>query len=106
MGLPASPPVSTDESEVENDSPPLRSKSISQPVQYQLPVQIPSVSYQQPVIRIDEYTMQLHFTPFYFRKWKTKFNLILVLFFTELLDAMAINEISDDNNQSIDDGIF
>lgn len=68
MGLPASPPVSTDESEVENDSPPLRSKSISQPVQYQLPVQIPSVSYQQPVIRIDEYTMQLHFTPFYFRK--------------------------------------
>jgi len=61
MGLPASPPVTSEESEVDGDSPPLRPTSIVQP----LPQQDQPI-FNPQLIRIDEHTMQLHFTPLYF----------------------------------------
>lgn len=91
MGLPASPPVSSDEGEREEDSPPPRSHItslpqslpaqpqpiiISQKPQLQpqkIPIQIVPQQQDQPsfnaqLITIDERTMQLHFTPLYFGK--------------------------------------
>lgn len=90
MGVPASPPVTSEESEVDGDSPPpLRSVTtiLQPPVQSQpitisqqlpppppqkLPMQL-SPQPEQPVfnsqlITIDERTLQLHFTPLYFSK--------------------------------------
>ena len=60
MGLPASPPASSEGSEVDSDSPP--SLSTSTVAQHQAPM------FNPQLIRIDERTMQLHFTPFYFGK--------------------------------------
>jgi len=63
MGIPASPPATSEDSEVESDSPPLRSTSVVQPIS--MPQQDKPI-YNPQLIRIDERTMQLHFTPFYF----------------------------------------
>ena len=57
LGLPASPPASSEESEAESESPaPPLSIPMEQPV------------FNPQLIRIDERTMQLHFTPLYFGK--------------------------------------
>ncbi|CAF2305387.1 unnamed protein product [Rotaria sp. Silwood2] len=87
MGLPASPPVTSDESEVDEDSPP--SRPVTTVLQSSVPTQVqsqstliaqqqqPNISIQmspqqdQPIfnpqlITIDEHTLQLHFTPLYF----------------------------------------
>ncbi|CAF3437028.1 unnamed protein product [Rotaria socialis] len=77
MGLPVSPPVTSDESEIEEDSPsvtPLQIQLQPTPASQQQPQNIPiQLSPQQEksignpqLIIIDERTMQLHFTPFYF----------------------------------------
>jgi len=63
MGLPASPPATSEDSEIDSDSPPLRPTSIVQPLSQQdQPI------FNPQLIRIDEHTMQLHFTPLYFGK--------------------------------------
>ena len=76
MGLPASPPATSEDSEGDSDSPASRvpsslSSSFSAPtvpipIQYSAPVEPPTFNPQ--LIRIDEHTMQLHFTPLYFGK--------------------------------------
>lgn len=81
MGLPASPPATSEDSEGDSDSPRSRVPSslsssfsgptVPIPIQSSAPVEPPAFNPQ--LIRIDEHTMQLHFTPLYF----------------ELLDAMA-----------------
>jgi hypothetical protein len=63
MGLPASPPATSEDGEVDSDSPPSRSASVIHPVAIQ---EQPNCNPQ--LIRIDEHTMQLHFTPLYFGK--------------------------------------
>lgn len=72
MGIPASPPATSEDSEVDSDSPPLRSNSAVQSFPQQTPIQmIPPAEksiFNPQLIRIDERTMQLHFTPFYFGK--------------------------------------
>ena len=71
MGLPASPPATSEDSEGDNDSPPRRTSSAA-PVVVQQAVPIQAVTNPEPptinpqLIRIDERTMQLHFTPLYF----------------------------------------
>ncbi|CAF3362089.1 unnamed protein product [Rotaria socialis] len=94
MGLPASPPASSEESEADSDSPPLHRKPMAQPMQQKLPIQMPieqSNTYFTPqIIRIDEYTMQLHFTPLYF----------------ELLDSMPIPPPTDERDQWIANANF
>ncbi|CAF0788991.1 unnamed protein product [Rotaria sp. Silwood1] len=116
MGLPASPPVTSDESEVDGDSPPshpvatvlqtptsiqVQSQStvISQQQQQQqqlqnIPIQM-SPQQEQPVfspqlITIDERTLQLHFTPLYF----------------DLLDAMANIKNNNEYVQLTNNGLF
>jgi len=99
MGLPASPPVTSEDSEVDGDSPPpsrstasvvqipvqpsvqsqstLPSQQQEQQQSQQIPIQMPPQQDQSifnpQLITIDERTLQLHFTPLYF----------------DLLDAMA-----------------
>jgi len=94
MGLPASPPVTSEDSEVDGDSPPpsrstapvvqvpvqpsVQSQStLPSQQQEQVPIQMPPQQDQSifnpQLITIDERTLQLHFTPLYF----------------DLLDAMA-----------------
>jgi hypothetical protein len=86
MGLPASPPVTSEDSEVDSDSPPSRSTAtvVQLPVQsqstlpslqqeqQQIPLQISPQQDQSifnpQLITIDERTLQLHFTPLYFGK--------------------------------------
>jgi hypothetical protein len=93
MGLPASPPVTSEESEVDGDSPPPPSRPLAtvipvpvqtlvqsqstvplqqQEQQQQIPIQIPPQQDQSmfnpQLITIDERTLQLHFTPLYFGK--------------------------------------
>jgi len=89
MGLPASPPVTSEDSEVDGDSPPSRSTAtvVQLPVQsqstlpslqqeqqqqQQIPLQISPQQDQSifnpQLITIDERTLQLHFTPLYFGK--------------------------------------
>ena len=94
MGLPASPPVTSEESEVDGDSPPpppsrLPATVVSVPIQtsvqsqptvpsqqqqqeQQTPIQLPPQQDQSmfnpQLITIDERTLQLHFTPLYFGK--------------------------------------
>ncbi len=63
MGIPASPPATSEDSEVESESPPSCSTSMIQPVPVQM---IDKPIFNPQLIRIDERTMQLHFTPFYF----------------------------------------
>ncbi len=63
MGIPASPPATSEDSEVDSDSSPLRPISVVQP----LPQQDQPI-FNPQLIRIDERTMQLHFTPLYFGK--------------------------------------
>lgn len=65
MGIPASPPATSEDSEIESDSPaPLRPTAIlNQPKTY-----VEQSVFNPQLIRIDERTMQLHFTPFYFGK--------------------------------------
>lgn len=93
MGLPVSPPVTSEDSEVDGDSPPSRSSatvvqlpaqtsvqsqstlsSQKQEQQQQIPIQIPPQQGQSifnpQLITIDERTLQLHFTPLYFGKKK------------------------------------
>lgn len=72
MGIPVSPPATSEDSEIENDSPPIRSTSILQQDQ---PI------FNPQLIRIDERTMQLHFTSLYFGNQKTKTNLPQLYFF-------------------------
>jgi hypothetical protein len=85
MGLPASPPATSEDSEADSDSPPSRpSAPIIPPVvaQQSLPIQLASATQEQPVsfnpqlIRIDERTMQLHFTPLYFGRILTNRNFL------------------------------
>jgi hypothetical protein len=85
MGLPASPPATSEDSEIDSDSPPpLRSKSVAQPLpQPDQPI------FNPQLIRIDELTMQLHFTPLYF---------VLL----ETMGSMKNNEY----DQLIDAGLF
>ena len=91
MGLPASPPVTSEDSEVDGDSPPSsRSTAAVVPIpvkasepppstippqqepQQQIPIQMlpqPDQSMFNPqLIAVDERTLQLHFTPLYFGK--------------------------------------
>jgi hypothetical protein len=74
MGLPASPPVTSEDSEVDGDSPPSRSTATPslQQEQQQIPLQISPQQDQSifnpQLITIDERTLQLHFTPLYFGK--------------------------------------
>jgi hypothetical protein len=75
MGLPASPPASSDDSELDGDSPPPRPASVKQPIQQNQPV------FDSQLIRIDEHTMQLHFTPLYFGRKKTFCFCVNVFFF-------------------------
>lgn len=74
MGIPVSPPATSEESEVESESSPSRpaslNHSLSQPEQ---------PSFNPQLIRIDERTMQLHFTPFYFGK-SVRFVISFILF--------------------------
>lgn len=87
MGLPASPPVTSEESEVENDSPTPCSAPAPQPPApappaiLPQPIQMPVVqtqpAFNPQLITIDERTMQLHFTPLYFGErdlspWKSR----------------------------------
>ena len=67
MGIPASPPATSEDSEVDSDSPPIRVNSNSQSFSQPIPQQEKPI-YNPQLIRIDERTMQLHFTPFYFGK--------------------------------------
>ena len=90
MGLPASPPVTSEESEVDGDSPPTsRSTTTVTPVPIQpsgspqptipsqetqqysqpIPTQVEQSTFNPQLIRIDERTLQLHFTPLYFGKF-------------------------------------
>lgn len=70
MGIPASPPATSEDSEADSDSPPIRTNStapsFSQPIPIQMVPQPDKPTYNPQLIRIDERTMQLHFTPFYF----------------------------------------
>ena len=71
MGLPASPPATSEDSEADNDSPPpIRPCASTIQSQQSISVQVPVTQDQSlfnpQLIRIDEYTMQLHFTPLYF----------------------------------------
>ncbi|CAF0775150.1 unnamed protein product [Rotaria sordida] len=107
MGLPASPPISSDESEVDEDSPssrpitivlqsPVQSQSslVSQQQQQNIPIQM-SPQQDQPIfnpqlITIDERTLQLHFTPLYF----------------DLLDTMANIKSNNEYVQLTNNGLF
>lgn len=99
LGLPASPPATSEDSEVDSDSPPRSSnvvnQSASSTVHHSIPIQVAEPAAPAPfnpqLIRIDERTMQLHFTPLYF----------------ELLDAMAtIKPNPNDLNQLIENELF
>jgi hypothetical protein len=94
MGLPASPPVTSEDSEVDGDSPPLRPTATvvqppapppsqpqltlptqqqqQQPQHQQIPAQLPpeqdQPAFNPQLITMDERTLQLHFTPLYFGK--------------------------------------
>ncbi|CAF1155466.1 unnamed protein product [Adineta ricciae] len=85
MGIPVSPPATSEESEVESESSPSRpaslNHSLSQPEQ---------PSFNPQLIRIDERTMQLHFTPFYF----------------ELLDTMSNMKTNNEYDQPVDTAFF
>jgi len=84
MGIPGSPAATNEDSGIDLDSPSSRSTSHIAPIQFQAPQDPPALNTQ--LIRIDERTMQLHFTPLYF----------------ELMDTMMNNEY----NQLIDAGLF
>ncbi|CAF3620510.1 unnamed protein product [Adineta steineri] len=120
MGLPVSPPVTSEDSEVDGDSPPSHSTAtVVQPIvsipiqsqstfpsqqQQQSQIQIPpppppppqqQQQEQQPVfnpqlITIDERTLQLHFTPLYF----------------DLLEAMANIKNNSEYIQLANTGLF
>jgi hypothetical protein len=102
MGLPASPPVTSEDSEVDGDSPPPRPTTTvvqppalppvqpqstlpSQQQQQQIPAQMPQEQ-DQPVfnpqlITMDERTLQLHFTPLYFgKKWFISYFFLFFIF--------------------------
>jgi len=82
MGLPASPPATSEDGEVDSDSSPLRSTSVVQPKQQQdQPI------FNPQLIRIDERTMQLHFTPLYFELLETMGNIKNNNEFDQLIDA-------------------
>ena len=89
MGLPASPPVTSEESEVESDSPtpcsapapapqpPAPAPPVILPQPVQMPMVQPQPVFNPQLITIDERTMQLHFTPLYFGErdlfpWKSR----------------------------------
>ncbi len=102
MGIPASPPATSEDSEVESDSPPLRSTSVVQPIS--MPQQDKPI-YNPQLIRIDERTMQLHFTPFYFGN-QINIELMINLFFLiELLESMGTIK-NNEFDQLIDAGLF
>lgn len=77
LGLPASPPATSEDSEVDSDSPPrstnVVNQSASSTVHHSIPIQVAEPAAPAPfnpqLIRIDERTMQLHFTPLYFGKF-------------------------------------
>jgi hypothetical protein len=89
MGLPASPPATSEDSEIDSDSPPLRSTSIVQ----SLPQQEQPI-FNPQLIRIDEHTMQLHFTPLYFGN-KTK----LIFIFYNLFLSFFLNRTFGNNGK-------
>ncbi|UJR22555.1 hypothetical protein I4U23_025604 [Adineta vaga] len=82
MGIPVSPPATSEESEVESESSPSRPASVI----HSLPQQ-EQITYDSQLIRIDERTMQLHFTPFYFELLDTMSNTKTNNEFEELIDA-------------------
>jgi hypothetical protein len=113
MGLPASPPVTSEDSEVDGDSPPPISRSTASAVQIpiqsqsappsqqqqeqpqqQIPIQMPpqqeQTNFNPQLITIDERTLQLHFTPLYF----------------DLLDAMANMKNNNEYVQLTNTGLF
>lgn len=107
MGVPVSPPATSEDSEVDSDSPPLRSTSVVQ----SLPQQDQPIFHPQ-LIRIDERTMQLHFTPLYFGREREPFDfvclliLFLICFLIELLDTMSNTKTNNEYEQLIDAGLF
>ena len=67
MGIPASPPITSEDSEVDSDSP--SSCSTAVPLPSNIPIAAPEPpTFNPQLIIIDERTMQLHFTPLYFGK--------------------------------------
>jgi len=128
MGLPASPPVTSEDSEVDGDSPPSRSTAtviqlpIQAPVQSQstLPSQQQEQEQQQQIlpqqdqsifnpqlITIDESTLQLHFTPLYFgKKHVRSFVYFYFCLLLDLLDAMANIKNNNEYVQLTNIGLF
>ena len=74
MGLPASPPVTSEDSEADSDSPPPSTATVvsstqinsHQPQVQSIPILKEPSNFNPQLITIDERTMQLHFTPLYF----------------------------------------
>lgn len=112
MGIPASPPATSEDSEADSDSPPIRTNSTAptfpQPIPIQMIPQQEKPVYNPQLIRIDERTMQLHFTPFYFGNYtlRTRPNKNSSFFFfflhLELLETMQNKEF----DQSIEIELF
>jgi hypothetical protein len=77
MGIPVSPPATSEDGEVDSDSPPLRPTPVIQPItQQEQPI------FNPQLIRIDELTMQLHFTPLYFGNKKIIYLNFIFKFFS------------------------
>ena len=129
MGLPASPPVTSEESEADSDSPPPRSTAIlpapapqPPPLAVVSPPQAPSIfamqesivpqqdthTFNPQLIRIDERTMQLHFTPLYFGRISSTSRHALVNYpvGVDLLEAMATMKNSNEFSQLVSPGLF
>jgi hypothetical protein len=81
MGIPASPPATSEDGEVDGDSPPLCRPSVAHSFQQQIVPQHDQPIFNPQLIRIDERTMQLHFTPLYFGKRRICFSFIKFAFF-------------------------
>ena len=119
MGLPASPPVTSEDSEADGDSPPTRPPAVvqppvpppvqSQPIlssQQQLSSQQDQPAFNPQLITIDERTMQLHFTPLYFGKKYDYFVYIFDSFIIDLLEAMANIKNTNEYVQPMNIGLF
>ena len=128
MGLPASPPVTSEDSEVDGDSPPSSRSTVAVvpvpvqtfepppstvlPQQEQIPIQMPPQQDQSmfnpQLIAIDERTLQLHFTPLYFGK--KPIGLLTYSYPSsrplDLLDAMANMKNNHEYVQLTNNGLF
>lgn len=127
MGLPASPPVTSEDSEVDGGSPPSRPtvqpppppaqpqptlpSQPPPPPQQQIPIPMPpqqdQAVFNPQLITIDERTLQLHFTPLYFGNSSTRsihyFDFFHLL---DLLDAMANIKNNNEFLQLTSTGLF